>query len=40
MPWNLTREITRQIRHVGRWGCRFVIAIPEVTIIEPSEVPA
>ena len=40
MPWNLTREITRQMRHVGSWGCRFVIAIPEVTIIEPSEVPA
>lgn len=40
MPWNLTREITRQMRHVGSWGCRFVIAIPEVTIIEPAEVPA
>jgi hypothetical protein len=37
MPWNLTKEITRQMRHVGGWGCRFVIAIPEVTVIEPAQ---
>jgi SAM-dependent methyltransferase len=40
MPWNLTAEITRQMRHVGAWGCRFVVAIPEVRVIDPSEVPA
>jgi SAM-dependent methyltransferase len=40
LPWNLTREITRQMRHVGQWGCRFVVPIPEVTIIDPAEIPA
>ena len=40
LPWNLTREITTQMRHVGEWGGRFVVPIPEVTVIEPVEVPA
>ncbi|MEK0084508.1 methyltransferase domain-containing protein [Benzoatithermus flavus] len=40
MPWNLTREIVQQMRHVSRWGCRFVVAIPEVRVIEPLEFPA
>jgi SAM-dependent methyltransferase len=40
LPWNLTREITRQMRHVADWGCRFVVPIPEVTVIDPAEVPA
>jgi len=40
LPWNLTREITLQMRHVGEWGGRFVVPIPEVTVIDPVEVPA
>lgn len=40
LPWNLTREITRQMRHVADWGCRFVVPIPEVTVIDPAEIPA
>ena len=40
LPWNLTREITRQMRYVGDWGCRFVVPIPEVRVIDPAEIPA
>jgi SAM-dependent methyltransferase len=40
LPWNLASEITRQMRHVGAWGCRFVVPVPEVTVIDPAEVPA
>ena len=36
LPWNLKDEITRQMRHIGDWGGRFVIPIPEVHVIEPS----
>jgi SAM-dependent methyltransferase len=38
LPWNLTNEIVHQMRHVERWGGKFVIPIPEVAIIDPSEV--
>ena len=30
LPWNAKDEITRQMRHIGDWGGRFVIPIPEV----------
>jgi SAM-dependent methyltransferase len=36
LPWHLKEEITRQMRHIGAWGGRFVIPIPEVHVIEPS----
>jgi len=36
LPWNMKDEITRQMRHIGDWGGRFVIPIPEVHVIEPS----
>jgi len=26
------------MRHVGGWGGKFVIPIPEITIIDPAEV--
>lgn len=38
LPWNLTREITTQMRHIGEWGGRFVVPIPEVTVVDPLEV--
>ena len=37
LPWNLKAEITQQMRHIGRWGGKFIVPIPEVTIIEPQE---
>lgn len=37
LPWNLKDEIVGQMRHVASWGARFVVPIPEVTIIDPKE---
>jgi len=37
LPWNLKDEIIQQMRHVTDWGCRFVVPIPEVTVIDPRE---
>jgi SAM-dependent methyltransferase len=33
LPWNLRDEIVRNMAHVREWGCRFVVAIPELTIL-------
>lgn len=40
LPWNLKNEIVAQMRHVGGWGCKFVVPIPRVEIIDPREVAA
>jgi SAM-dependent methyltransferase len=37
LPWNLKDEIVRQMAHVAGWGGRFVVPIPEVTVIDPKE---
>jgi SAM-dependent methyltransferase len=37
LPWNLKNEIVEQMRFVKDWGGKFVIPIPEVTIIDPME---
>lgn len=37
LPWNLQTEIVAQMRHVREWGAKFVVPIPEVTIVEPTE---
>jgi hypothetical protein len=37
LPWNLKHEIVQQMRHIGEWGGRFVIPIPEVAVIDPTE---
>lgn len=34
LPWNLRDEIIDGLSHVRDWGCRFVVPIPEVRIIE------
>jgi hypothetical protein len=34
LPWNLKTEIMRQLAFVQSWGGRFVIPIPEPTVIE------
>ena len=34
LPWNLKDEIMEQMAHVRSWGCRFVVPIPELRIIE------
>lgn len=35
LPWNLKDEIIRQMRHIGSWGGKFIIPIPEVSIVDP-----
>ncbi len=37
LPWNLKDEIVRQMRHIGEWGGKFVVPIPEVKVIHPKE---
>jgi SAM-dependent methyltransferase len=37
LPWNLKTEIIRQMRHVSAWGAKFIVPIPEVTVIDPEE---
>jgi hypothetical protein len=34
LPWNLKEEIVEQMADVRSWGGRFVVAIPEVKILE------
>jgi hypothetical protein len=37
LPWNLKQEIVGQMRHVGNWGCKFIVAIPKAEVIDPKE---
>ena len=37
LPWNLKTEIIDSMRHVGQWGCKFIIPIPTVAVIDPRE---
>jgi SAM-dependent methyltransferase len=37
LPWNLKHEIIDQMRHVGRWGGKFIVPIPEAMVIDPQE---
>jgi len=37
LPWNLRNEIVTSMRHVADWGCKFVIPIPNVEVIDPRE---
>jgi SAM-dependent methyltransferase len=39
LPWNLKDEIVQQMHHVAAWGAKFVVPIPFVTIIDPTELP-
>jgi SAM-dependent methyltransferase len=38
LPWNLKQEIVAQMRHVEEWGCKFIVPIPEVHIVDPKEI--
>ena len=33
LPWNLKNEIVAQMRHVGDWGCKFIVPIPTVHVL-------
>ena len=32
LPWNLRDEIAEQLAEARDWGCRFVVAIPELEV--------
>ena len=36
LPWNLKTEITRQLRHIGGWGGKFIVPVPAPVIIDPN----
>ena len=36
LPWNLREEIAAQMSHIGAWGGKFVVPIPEVEVFEPE----
>jgi hypothetical protein len=40
LPWNLKHEIVAQMRHVGAWGCKMIVPIPHVEVIDPRERPS
>lgn len=33
LPWNLLAEVSEQQAHVREWGARFVIAVPQLTVL-------
>jgi hypothetical protein len=33
LPWNLNDEIVSQVDSIRSWGARFVVPIPEVSVI-------
>jgi SAM-dependent methyltransferase len=37
LPWNLKSEIVGQMRHVSSWGCKMVVPIPNVEVIDPRD---
>jgi len=34
LPWNLQEEIVQQLSHIGTWGGKCVVPIPELRILE------
>jgi len=34
LPWNLESEIVSQLDYVREWGCRFVLPIPKVRVVD------
>lgn len=36
LPWNLRREIAKQLGYVSEWGAKLVVPIPEVEVFEPG----
>ncbi len=38
LPWNLKTEIVAQMGEISAWGGKFIVPIPEVTVIDPREV--
>ena len=32
LPWNLRDEISLQLSYVREWGCKFLVAVPQIEI--------
>jgi SAM-dependent methyltransferase len=37
LPWNLRTEIVNQMAHIAAWGGKFLVAIPELVVIDPGK---
>lgn len=37
LPWNLKNEIIAQMGHVAQWGCKFIVPIPQVEVLNPRD---
>jgi SAM-dependent methyltransferase len=37
LPWNLKEEIVSTQSYIAEWGGKFVVAIPELALIDPKE---
>lgn len=37
LPWNLKNEIIAQMRYVAKWGCKFIVPIPQVEVLDPRD---
>ena len=33
LPWNIKEEIIKQLSYVREWGCKFIVAIPQLEVI-------
>ena len=33
LPWNIKEEIMEQLSYTRKWGCKFVVAIPEIRFL-------
>ena len=33
LPWNLKDEILNQLSYAGEWGCKAVVAVPELSVL-------
>ncbi|MDB4139583.1 hypothetical protein N9746_03600 [Candidatus Thioglobus sp.] len=33
LPWNLSDEITSNLSYMTKWGCKFVLAVPNLKIL-------
>jgi hypothetical protein len=39
LPWNLKNEIVGQMRYIRDWGCKMIVPIPAVEVIDPGRLP-
>ena len=38
LPWNLKNEIISSMHRVKEWGCKFIVPIPRVEVVDPRDV--